>query len=70
MFLKFCNENSKLAFQPNILQMKPYTKNKDEFPYIQDISPRQELKKLYPGERPIQEWSWPVTSIQYKDHTM
>jgi hypothetical protein len=55
MFLKFCNENSKLAFQPNILQMKPYTKNKDEFPYIQDISPTQELKKLYPGERPIQE---------------
>ena len=54
MFFKFCNENSKLAFQPNILQMKPYKKNEDEFPYIQDIGPRQELKKFYPGDKPIQ----------------
>jgi hypothetical protein len=34
--------------------MKPYTMNENEFPYFQDISPRQELKKLYPGDKPIQ----------------
>jgi hypothetical protein len=42
MFFKFFNENSEFA-------MKPYTKNEDEFPYIQDIGPRQELKSFTLG---------------------
>jgi hypothetical protein len=47
--------------------MKPYTKNEDEFPYIQDISPREELKSFTPGTNlPKHEFD---QSLQYSPKT-